>query len=177
MHALRQRTAGAKNLQTNPENRTILPKMAFTGYASRYRQPKLLEGFTDITTVDFKVSTAKRRMNSKCADPFGSWMAPKSRSKYGASIGFSRIDLRTESGFIPSARKEDAYDARCKDRTGSCNWRQRFTNGKDRTDGLQGWYVLASAYTLLRCSEIQEPKLILSTKHYQPNMIAVPRRG
>ena len=39
----------------NPEKRTLLPKMAFTGFAARYREPKVEEGFQDITKVDFKV--------------------------------------------------------------------------------------------------------------------------
>ena len=34
----------------------MLPKMAFTGFTSRYREPKISEGFEDITSVDFKVS-------------------------------------------------------------------------------------------------------------------------
>ncbi|KAF2721498.1 PNK3P-domain-containing protein [Polychaeton citri CBS 116435] len=38
----------------NPERRTMLPKMAFTGFASRYREPKVEEGFQDITRVDFQ---------------------------------------------------------------------------------------------------------------------------
>lgn len=33
----------------------MLPKMAFTGFAARYREPKVEEGFQDITKVDFKV--------------------------------------------------------------------------------------------------------------------------
>jgi bifunctional polynucleotide phosphatase/kinase len=33
----------------------MLPKLAFTGFAARYREPTLEEGFVDITTVDFKV--------------------------------------------------------------------------------------------------------------------------
>lgn len=33
----------------------MLPKQAFTGFASRYRQPSLDEGFEDITKVDFQV--------------------------------------------------------------------------------------------------------------------------
>jgi len=40
----------------NPEHRTLLPKMAFTGFASRYREPRLEEGFEDMTEVEFKVS-------------------------------------------------------------------------------------------------------------------------
>lgn len=39
----------------NPESRTMLPKLAFTGFASRYREPKVEEGFQDIVTVDFEV--------------------------------------------------------------------------------------------------------------------------
>ncbi|KAF3034070.1 hypothetical protein E8E12_004444 [Didymella heteroderae] len=39
---------------TNPENRTILPKLAFTSFASRFRAPKLEEGFKEIITVDFE---------------------------------------------------------------------------------------------------------------------------
>ncbi|GAB7330138.1 hypothetical protein MBLNU13_g01816t1 [Cladosporium sp. NU13] len=38
----------------NPESRTMLPKMAFTGFASRYREPTVDEGFEDITKVNFK---------------------------------------------------------------------------------------------------------------------------
>lgn len=38
----------------NPERRELLPKMAFTGFASRYREPTLKEGFQDITKVDFR---------------------------------------------------------------------------------------------------------------------------
>lgn len=44
--------------QMNPESRTMLPKMAFTGFASRYRAPTADEGFEDITKVDFKVRFA-----------------------------------------------------------------------------------------------------------------------
>lgn len=39
----------------NPESRAMLPKVAFTGFASRYREPSLKEGFEDITKVDFEV--------------------------------------------------------------------------------------------------------------------------
>lgn len=34
----------------------MLPQVAFTGFASRYREPKVEEGFRDITKVDFKVN-------------------------------------------------------------------------------------------------------------------------
>ncbi|KXL43394.1 MAG: hypothetical protein FE78DRAFT_152389 [Acidomyces sp. 'richmondensis'] len=38
----------------NPEQRTLLPKIAFSSFVSRYQEPKLEEGFEDITRVDFK---------------------------------------------------------------------------------------------------------------------------
>ncbi|KAF2100576.1 PNK3P-domain-containing protein [Rhizodiscina lignyota] len=59
-------TAGAKlgehndavralnDLKTNPENRAMLPRMAFNSFTSRFRDPSLEEGFQDITKVDFK---------------------------------------------------------------------------------------------------------------------------
>lgn len=39
----------------------MLPKLAFTSFASRYRAPKLEEGFKDIITVDFEVSVLQLR--------------------------------------------------------------------------------------------------------------------
>ena len=45
--------------QTNPESRKILPKVAFTSFASRFRAPKLEEGFKEIVTVDFEVSVVR----------------------------------------------------------------------------------------------------------------------
>jgi bifunctional polynucleotide phosphatase/kinase len=39
----------------NPEKRAMLPKMAFSGFTARFRQPKVEEGFEDITKVDFQV--------------------------------------------------------------------------------------------------------------------------
>lgn len=38
----------------NPEDRTQLPKMAFTSFTGRYREPTLDEGFQDITKVAFE---------------------------------------------------------------------------------------------------------------------------
>ena len=39
----------------NPEERAILPHSAFAGFASRFKEPKLKEGFEDIVRVEFKV--------------------------------------------------------------------------------------------------------------------------
>ncbi|MCJ1379392.1 hypothetical protein MMC17_002493 [Xylographa soralifera] len=41
----------------NPERRTILPHSAFSSYAARFVAPGLEEGFQDIVTVPFHVST------------------------------------------------------------------------------------------------------------------------
>ena len=43
------------NAQFNPEKRSILPYAAFAGFASRFKEPKLTEGFEDIVKVDFEV--------------------------------------------------------------------------------------------------------------------------
>lgn len=37
----------------NPENRAMLPSVAFRSFSSRFRAPKLAEGFEDVVTVDF----------------------------------------------------------------------------------------------------------------------------
>ena len=52
VRALAFNDAGGK---FNPEKRTILPHSAFAGFASRFREPKLAEGFQDIVKVDFQV--------------------------------------------------------------------------------------------------------------------------
>jgi hypothetical protein len=43
--------------KTNPENRPILPKQAFTGFGSRFREPQIEEGFEEIIETDFQVRT------------------------------------------------------------------------------------------------------------------------
>jgi bifunctional polynucleotide phosphatase/kinase len=43
----------ALNEGVNPEKRSILPSMAFSGFRSRFQEPSVAEGFTDITKVDF----------------------------------------------------------------------------------------------------------------------------
>lgn len=44
----------ALNPTLNPEKRTMLPGIAFSGFSSRYREPKLEEGFQDIVDVAFR---------------------------------------------------------------------------------------------------------------------------
>lgn len=48
-------------LQTNPENRTMLPKLAFTSFASKFSAPKLEEGLKEIVTVDFEVCSVRQQ--------------------------------------------------------------------------------------------------------------------
>lgn len=43
------------NHQVNPEKREILPKLAFTGFASRFVEPKEEEGFVEVRRVEFEV--------------------------------------------------------------------------------------------------------------------------
>lgn len=52
-NALHLRLADAKQL--NPEGRTLLPKLAFNGFLTRFKTPDLSEGFQDVTSIDFKV--------------------------------------------------------------------------------------------------------------------------
>jgi bifunctional polynucleotide phosphatase/kinase len=40
--------------QMNPESRAVLPKLAFNGFKSRFKEPKASEGFQDITEVEFR---------------------------------------------------------------------------------------------------------------------------
>ncbi|KJK83199.1 hypothetical protein H634G_01328 [Metarhizium anisopliae BRIP 53293] len=44
----------AHNQSLNPEARQRLPKLAFTGFASRYKAPQIKEGFQDIVELEFK---------------------------------------------------------------------------------------------------------------------------
>ncbi|KAM0548173.1 hypothetical protein ACHAPJ_009971 [Fusarium lateritium] len=44
----------ALNESLNPESRQVLPKMAFTGFANRFKPPQLKEGFQDITEITFQ---------------------------------------------------------------------------------------------------------------------------
>jgi hypothetical protein len=94
--------------QMNPESRTMLPKMAFTGFTSRYREPTVDEGFDDITKVNFRVRFDARWDSIQSNTPSfrpppppavtclqhrvltldtGSSMAPKRKKPNGASIG------------------------------------------------------------------------------------------
>ncbi|KAI9671732.1 MAG: hypothetical protein M1831_003260 [Alyxoria varia] len=38
----------------NPERRRMLPKLAFTGFASRFEEPRKEEGFEEVVSVDFR---------------------------------------------------------------------------------------------------------------------------
>ncbi|KAJ4405437.1 DNA kinase/phosphatase Pnk1 [Neurospora sp. IMI 360204] len=49
----------ALNKPLNPESRTSLPKLAFNGFNARFKEPKVKEGFQDVTEVDFKFRGTK----------------------------------------------------------------------------------------------------------------------
>lgn len=55
-------------MQTNPEKRTLLPKVAFTGFQARFRPPSLAEGFQEIVKVDFNVSLTSIFILDSCHD-------------------------------------------------------------------------------------------------------------
>ncbi|KAK3306210.1 polynucleotide kinase 3 phosphatase-domain-containing protein [Chaetomium strumarium] len=42
------------NKKLNPEGRQGLPKLAFSGFASRFKEPKVEEGFQDVIPIQFK---------------------------------------------------------------------------------------------------------------------------
>jgi len=42
-------------MQMNPEERQILPGIAFSSFKGRYKPPKVSEGFQDIIEIPFKV--------------------------------------------------------------------------------------------------------------------------
>ncbi|KAL0934347.1 DNA kinase phosphatase pnk1 [Colletotrichum truncatum] len=47
------------NASLNPESRVALPRMAFNGFKSRFKEPKIKEGFQDITEVEFSFRGTK----------------------------------------------------------------------------------------------------------------------
>ncbi|KAK7425094.1 DNA kinase/phosphatase Pnk1 [Neonectria punicea] len=49
----------ALNASMNPESRQSLPKMAFNGFASRFKAPQQKEGFQDVTEVHFQFLGSK----------------------------------------------------------------------------------------------------------------------
>jgi bifunctional polynucleotide phosphatase/kinase len=42
------------NAKLNPEKRRELPKIAFNGFATRYKEPSMEEGFQEILPVEFQ---------------------------------------------------------------------------------------------------------------------------
>lgn len=55
-------TVRALNKDMNPEARAALPKLAFNGFASRFKQPKTKEGFQDVVEVDFQFRGSKEEL-------------------------------------------------------------------------------------------------------------------
>ncbi|KAI9766288.1 MAG: hypothetical protein M1835_007218 [Candelina submexicana] len=55
----------------NPEQRTLLPAVAFSSFVARFQKPTLKEGFEDITEIDFKVSNPVLLYLELCASEPG----------------------------------------------------------------------------------------------------------
>ena len=69
----------------NPEKRTILPHSAFSSFASRFKQPKVEEGFQDVVPVEFQVHQAPS--GSSCKLIYSSSKVTLSSARCGASSG------------------------------------------------------------------------------------------
>lgn len=73
----------------NPEKRSILPHSAFTGFVSRFKEPKVEEGFQDVIKVEFQVQNCSGNLRMRSANVFEhSFKVTRSNAKYGANIGF-----------------------------------------------------------------------------------------
>lgn len=52
----------------NPETRSILPHSAFTGFAARFKEPKVKEGFQDVIKVEFQVQNRSGNLTVRIAN-------------------------------------------------------------------------------------------------------------
>ena len=79
------------NLDFNPEKRTILPHSAFAGFSSRFKEPKMTEGFQDIVRIDFEVYSprqcAPRPKTSIANNKTCSFAGTRNKKECGADIG------------------------------------------------------------------------------------------
>ena len=83
----------------NPEKRTILPGLAFKGFASRYQRPELSEGFQDVTEVAFKVRASHAIAILErllIEDLASSSMVAKPNGRYGLRIGFEELGRKKD---------------------------------------------------------------------------------
>lgn len=92
----------------NPEKRTILPHTAFSAYASRFVEPRLEEGFQDITRIEFQVrSKLLHRHDMLDTKAFGlSFMVTTSTARSGASTGY---ELPFTGHFVYAYRNEQLH--------------------------------------------------------------------
>lgn len=51
-------------MQLNPEARQALPKLAFNGFAARFKEPITKEGFQDVTQLDFRFRGTKEEYDT-----------------------------------------------------------------------------------------------------------------
>lgn len=70
----------------------MLPKMAFSGFATRYQEPKVEEGFGDITKVDFRVRYMRKVLRSTTGSLTRTRSAKVRRSRSGSGRGSGSRD-------------------------------------------------------------------------------------
>lgn len=79
----------------NPEARKMLPKLAFTSFASRFQEPTIKEGFEEVMTVDFAVGLLASTLPMQHpANPTSCWnslMVRMRSGECGANIGFNKV--------------------------------------------------------------------------------------
>ncbi|KHN94351.1 DNA kinase/phosphatase Pnk1 [Metarhizium album ARSEF 1941] len=92
----------AHNRSLNPEARPRLPKLAFTGFSSRYKAPQSKEGFQDIVEVDFRfMGTKEEHASPKHGIP---WIPGVQNDTFGEpKFGLTMHD-DDFSGFLGSVR-------------------------------------------------------------------------
>ncbi|KAL8983218.1 MAG: hypothetical protein Q9177_005038, partial [Variospora cf. flavescens] len=99
--------------QFNPEKRTILPHSAFSSFASRYKRPKMEEGFQDIVPVDFQVEQARICSGCKLMNA-GSLKVTTTSARYGPNTGSRTANMS------PAASCTLAYDVHLCTQIGIC---------------------------------------------------------
>lgn len=73
----------------NPEKRAVLPHSAFSGFASRFKAPKVTEGFGDVLRIEFQVKIYHAYAALSCQLTWqNSFRVTSSNVGSGASIGF-----------------------------------------------------------------------------------------
>ena len=73
----------------------MLPQSAFAGFAARFKEPRLKEGFQDIVTIEFQVAPDSRRM---CAHELKVFLFSVSGQRRTAPNLESVLDMKLAEG-------------------------------------------------------------------------------